>query len=110
MAQTFVINSTTLVRISSSNWSELPEAEIFNGKTAKNRWRGLRLGADVVAASEFDTLYALEGTKCSISVPNYTDRNGADFKTYYGADFLSIRGDHNGPVVENVQIEFMVRL
>jgi hypothetical protein len=109
MAQTFVINGTTLTRVGAANWSELPEAEIFNGKMAKNRWRGLRLGADVVAASEFDVLFALEGGKVALTCPNYSDRNG-DYKTYYGVDFLSIRGEHNGPVVENIQIELMVRL
>lgn len=107
MAQIFKINGTTLSHITNGDWDETPETGYFNGKTPKNRWRPHRLSTDGMPASEYNTLFALLGQKVSLTTTNYADRNG-DYRTYYGVDFQSIRGEHDGPIFRGVVAEFLV--
>ena len=106
MATDFKINSSTLTHITNASWSEQAEGSYLNGKMPKNRWRIMRLSGTMEEA-QFDLIYAQEGAKVSITVPPYDSRN-SDFETYYGADLISIEGEHQGPSFVNVRAELRV--
>lgn len=109
MAQTFQINGANLTYINDAQWPTELSTGGLDGLTPKNRWVAHTWQADVMTAAEYDELFALMGSKPSITTTNYYDRNG-DFTTYYGCDFDEITGSHTGPLFENVQATFRVRL
>jgi len=111
MAQVFKINSTSLTRITKGDWLDEPgDSQALDGVTPLARWRRHRWQADVLSASEWNTLRSLEVANVSITTPNYSDRNAADYVSYYQVDFEQLSGDHQGPVMVNVVAEFLVRL
>ena len=110
MAQIFQVNGTNLTHITRGDWQEEPEGDYLNGKAIHNRWRRHILQANVTTAAEFDTLYALEGQKISLTTTNYFDRNSANYVTYYGAEVKRVSGQHEGPIMRDVQIECLVRI
>lgn len=107
MATDFAINGTTLTHIDDCQWIDEDYGSYLNGKTTVSRWRTVRLSGQVMEETQFDLLYAQEGQKVSLTIPDYTSRN-SDFKIYYGCDLLSIDGDHRGPVFVNVRVELRV--
>lgn len=109
MAQTFQINGSNLTYIGKADWPTELSGAGLDGLSPKGRWVKHVWQADVMTAAEYDTLFGFEGHKVSITTTDYYDRNG-DYKTYYSVDFESINGSHNGPVFENVTMEFRVRL
>lgn len=111
MPQDFKINSTTISRIVKGDWLDEPgDSQALNGVTPLARWRRHRWMADVLSASEWNTLSALEGAKVSITTPAYDDRNATDYVQYFGCDFEGLSGSHDGPVFTGVTAEFMVRV
>ncbi len=109
MAQVFQINGANLTYIAKADWRDRSVAEVLSGKTVFHRWRQHYWETNVVSAAEFNTLYALEGQKVDITTIDYTDRDGA-YKTYYGAELRRIQAQHLGPVLQQLMIEFWVRL
>lgn len=109
MAQIFQLNGTTLTHINDCQWLENEQGDYLNGKMPKNRWRNVRLSGEAMEEAQYDIIHALEGQKVSVTITDYESRN-SDFKTYYGADLLSISGDHNGPKFDNVSVELKVRI
>ena len=111
MAQEFVINGTTISRITKGDWVDEPgDSQSLDGVTLLARWRRHTWRADVLSAAEWNTLRALEGAKVSITTPAYDDRNGADYRAYYQVDFERLDGSHDGPVFTGVTAEFLVRI
>jgi len=112
MAQEFVINGTTVSRITKGDWVDEPgDSQALDGVTPLARWRRLIWRApEVLSASEWNTLRALEGSRVSVTAPPYNDRNAADYQTYYGANFERLDGSHDGPVFTGVTAEFLVRI
>lgn len=109
MAQVFKINGTTLNYVMAANWEERGVGNFLNGLTSYNRYRRHTLATNVMTAAEFSTLFALEGQQVSLTTTNYTDRNG-DYIDYHGVEIKSVTGQHAGPVVQDVQIECLVRI
>lgn len=109
MAQVFGVNGTTINYVVNAQWIERPEDDYLNGQTVRNRWRTHTWQTEVMSASEFNTLYALEGQQVTITTVDYEDRTG-NYKTYYGAELRSIGGDHDGPNFQNILIEFLVKV
>lgn len=109
MAQQHQINDSDIDYIEQAPWPERDEGPYLNGKGSRNRWHPHRWLASVMPVTEFDTIYALEGTLVNIATTNYSDRNG-DYVTYYGVDCQSVSGEHQGPVMVNVQVDFMVKV
>lgn len=105
----FRINSTWIVAVI-ANWIDIPAGQFFNGKTSRNRWRRHIWKTNVMTATEFDSIYALQGQRVSIITTDYDDRNNSNYKTYYNAELMRVGGDQNGPRFENIQIEFNVRV
>lgn len=105
MAQTFIINSTTLSYITAGDWDDTPDNQALDGVTAMLRLRRHILKAQAMPESEFDTLTGLLGTQVSLTTTDYIDRNGA-YKTYYGCNFDDLRGRHSGPNMVDVIAEF----
>jgi hypothetical protein len=110
MAQQHTINGTNINYITEAIWQDIPAGEYLNGKAIINRWRRHIWRTNVMPMSEFDTLYALQGQIVAIATTNYEDRNAADYKTYYGVEFKRISGSHEGPNMQTVICEFLVRL
>lgn len=111
MAQDFKINGTTVSRIVKGDWTDEPgDSQALDGVTPLSRWRRHRWLADVLSASEWNTLSALEGAKVSITTPDYSDRNAADYVTFYNCDFENLSGSHDGPVITGVSADFLVRV
>lgn len=110
MAQVFKINGTSLTYITRGDWEDDYDQQAHDGNTPILRWRRHTMRApDGMTAAEFDTLYALEGQKVSITTTNYEDRN-SDYKTYYGCDLERVAGRHDGPLVYDVVLDLMVRV
>lgn len=110
MAQIFKLNATTFARITRADWQDDSAGAGLDGATARQRvvthtWQA----SEGMTAAEFDSLYALEGRRVLLTTTAYSDRNG-DFVSYYGAVCRRVEGRHEGPVVVDVQAEFMVRL
>lgn len=110
MAQDFKINSTTVSRITKGDWQDEPgDSQSLAGVIPLARWRRHRWQADVLSASEFNTLYALQGQKVKLTTVNYSDRNG-DYIDYFGVDFPQISDSHDGPIFTGVSIDFLIRV
>lgn len=111
MAQSFAINGTIIARLTKGDWTDEPgDSQSLAGVTPLARWRRHRWQADVLSAAEWDVLSALQGQKVSITTPDYSDRNAADYVTFWGCDFEGLSGEHSGPVFTGVTAEFMVRV
>jgi len=111
MPQAFVINGSTIARITKGDWLDEPgDAQALDGVTPLARWRRHTWRAEVLSAAEWNTLAALEGQKVSITTPDYSDRNAADYASYYQVDFERLEGRHEGPVVMGVSADFLVRI
>jgi len=109
MAQTFQINGSNLTYIAGADWPDQAGTQALDGDAPLLRWRRHVWSTNVMSASEWDTLAALEGQKVSITTTDYSDRN-SDYATYYGCDFERLSGRHEGPVFVDVRAEFMVRI
>jgi hypothetical protein len=109
MAQIFQINGATLTYVMEANWQEQPAGDFLNGQAAFNRWRRHTLRTNVMTAAEFDTLYALEGQKVSLTTTNYANRNG-DYITYYDVEIKSITVQHDGPLMRDIQVDCLIRI
>lgn len=109
MAQIFQINGTTITRMLRGDWTDDPAGSGLDGSTPRQRWVRHVWGADVLSAAEYNTLYAAEGQRVTITTPNYADRNG-DYVDYFGVLCQRVSGSHDGPVVTNVAVDFLVRL
>lgn len=110
MALTFQLNGSNLTYITQANWQEIPVGQYLNGQTVHHRWRVHTWQTNVMTAAEFDTLYAQQGAKVSITTVPYDDRNASDYVEYFGAELKEIEGEHNSTIVENVMITFRVRV
>lgn len=111
MPQVFIINGTTIARITKSDWVDEPgDDQALDGVTPLARWRRLVWRAEVLAASEWNVLAGLQGQKVSITTPDYGDRNAVDYVTYFNCDMAELSGSHDGPVMTGVTAEFMVRV
>ena len=106
----FYLNGSSIPRLTRPDWVDAPaDSPALSGATATARWRRLVCAADVLSASEWNALRAVEGQQCRITAPPYTDRNAA-WQTYYGAVLERLEGRHEGPIVTGVTAEFMVRV
>ncbi len=110
MAQVHSINGTTINYISQADWQDKATAAYLTGENAVSRWRRHIWESNVMPASEWNTIQALEGKLVSIVTPDYGDRNNASYKTYYGVMFTGLTGRHDGPNMTNVRFEFLVKL
>ena len=111
MARTFKINGTSLTYIVDAQWNERPAGTQYHaGPVPFNRWRGVTLFTEGMTATEFDTLYALEGQRVTTTLPPYNDRNASDYVTYYAAEIRSVSAEHQGPTMGGVTLEMMVRV
>jgi len=109
MAQDFAINGTTLDYIMTGDWREAEVAKVLDGQTVHNRWRQHVWQTNVMDITEFDTLYALEGAKVTLTTTDHGDRNG-DYVTYYNAELRSIASQHVSYNMESLRCEFLVRM
>lgn len=109
MAQQHKINGTTINRITSANWEDGGQSQGLDGYTPLDSWRRHTWRSNVMTVTEFDTLYALEGQKVSITTTDYSDRNG-DYLTYYNVDLERVGGRHEGPRIVDFVAEFLVRV
>lgn len=109
MAQDFQLNGLTLAYIMSGEWREREDSSRLDGQTVHNRWREHVWQTDVMPASEFNALYALEGQKVSLVTTNYLNRNG-DYQVYYGAELRRISARHISLNMQQLTCEFLVRL
>ena len=111
MPQQFKINSVEISRITKGDWLDEPgDAQALDGVTPLARWRRHTWTTEVLSASEFNSLYSLEGQQVSLDTPPYDDRNAADYQRYYGAILQSVTGNHDGSIFTGVSCEFLVRL
>lgn len=109
MAQVFKMNGVTISYIQRGDWTNSPVKEALDGNLARQRWiKHIWLG-EAMPVSEFDSLFALEGQRVSITTTDYNDRNG-DYLQYFGVQFQKISGEHISILMENVRLEFLVRL
>lgn len=104
---TLAINGTAYERLLTADWSDRPEGDYLDATGSFNAWRDLAISADVLTATEFDALYALEGQIVSVDAPPYHDRNATPI-TYYGAELRSVTGRHQGPAVVGVRLDLRV--
>lgn len=109
MAQTFKWNLTTFTRITAGNWDSDAANQGLDGNTPRLRWKRHTWQTNVLDISEFNALQAIEGTEGDLTTVDYEDRNG-DFAVYVGTICERVSGQHNGPLFEGVQAEFLVRL
>lgn len=109
MAQTFKINGTSLSYITQAEWGNIELGQALDGGMIIGRWRQHILSTNVMSASEFNTFYALQGQRVTLTTTDY-DTPNSDYKTYYEAIFETLEGLHDGPVFLNVQARFRVRL
>jgi hypothetical protein len=110
MAQDIALNGVAIPRLTTANWTDDPSSAGLDGSTPRLRWRRVTVGAEVLTAAEFNTIYALEGQRVSVDLPDYSDRNAANYKRYYGALLQRVSGEHSGPAFAGVTAEFLVRL
>jgi hypothetical protein len=110
MAQIHSVNGNTISYIGKADWQDKPAATYLTGQNAVSRHRKHILQSNVMPASEWNTLEALEGQLVTIVTTDYTDRNNANYKTYYGVRFTALAGKHDGPNMTNVRFEFLVKL
>jgi hypothetical protein len=110
MARVHSINGNTINFIGKPDWQDKPTAAYLTGQNAVSRWRKHIWQSNVMPASEWNTIEALEGQLVTIVTTDYEDRNNANYKTYYGARFTALAGKHDGPNMVNVRFEFLVKL
>lgn len=110
MARVHSINGNTISYIGKPDWQDKPTAAYLTGENAVSRWRKHIWQSNVMPASEWNTLEALEGTLVTLVTTDYADRNAANYKTYYGARFTALTGNHDGPNMVNVRFEFLIKL
>jgi hypothetical protein len=111
MALDFHINGVTLDHINKGDWLDEPgDAQALDGVTPLARWRRHTWRADVLTAAEWNALRVAEGGIVSIVTPAYDDRNGLDYRAYYGVIFEQMDGTHDGPIVTSVNCNFLVRV
>jgi hypothetical protein len=110
MARIFKINGITINRITKGDWRDEPANLGLDGMLPRLRWVRHIWSAEVVAASDYNSLYALEGQQMSLTTVNYSDRNSANYQTYYTAICERVEGQHQGNLFNGVTAEFLVRL
>ena len=113
MPQMFQVNGVDYDYITKPDWADESQTGQagLDGYETLNRWRRLTaMGPEGMPAADFDALFALEGQRVSVTVPDYNDRNGADYKTYYGAVLERVDGRHESINVVGVLCEFRVRI
>ncbi len=108
MAQVFQVNGTTITALVKADWGDEIIDDDLAGQSIRNRWKMHVLQTEAMTAAEYDTLYALQGQKVTLTTTNYRNRNG-DYKTYYDAVFLGIEAGHMGPIRQNVRAMLAVR-
>lgn len=109
MAQIFALNGQILSYIIEATWDESPMASPLAGGTVFNRWRAHRWQTNVMPAAEFETIRGRLGQVVDLTTTDYANPNG-DYVTYYGATLEGLTGEHTGPVVVGVQVDFTVRV
>lgn len=109
MAQDFQLNGTTLDYIMSGEWREIEDSSVLDGQMVHNRWREHVWRTEVMPVTEFDSLYALEGQKVTLTTVDYTDRNG-DYVDYYGAELRRVSARHVALNMRQLTCEFRVRV
>ncbi len=109
MAQVHDINGNTINYISFADWLDTSIPSSLDGLNAVSVWRNHIWEANVMPASEWNTLEALEGQQVSITTTDYSDRN-SDYLTYYNAVLTGLTGNHEGPNREDVRFEFLVKV
>jgi hypothetical protein len=110
MATDVAVNGTAIARLTTANWTDDPASAGLDGSTPRLRWVRVTVGAEVLTAAEFNTLYALEGQRVSVDLPPYGDRNNANYKRYFGALCQRVSGEHSGPAFVGVSCDFLVRV
>jgi len=110
MGQQHQLNGTNISYIGQAQWSDAPQGEYLGGDEVLGRWKQHTWTANVMTAATFDTLYAQQGQTVTLTTTDYNDRNGANYKTYYNAILTGVTGQHNGPNVEQVKIDFTVAI
>lgn len=88
-----------------ADWDDRPLANILNGKiatrsTARHYWK-----TNALSVTNFDTIYALQGTVVLLETTDYDDRNSE--KTYI-AELKTVTGKQLGQVMTEIQIEFYI--
>ena len=113
MPQTFKVNSTSFNYITRMDWADESQTGQagLDGYETLNRWRRLTAqGPEGMPAADFDALFALQGQRVSVAAPPYSDRNNANYATYYGAILQRVDGRHESINVVGVMCEFRVRI
>ncbi|MHC4687899.1 MAG: hypothetical protein ACYTEW_26865 [Planctomycetota bacterium] len=110
MAQVHSINANTINYIGVADWQDKATAAYLTGQNAVSRYRRHIWQSNVMPASEWNTIEALEGQQVTLVTTDYTDRNAANYVTYYNAMFTALTGKHEGPNMHNVRFEFLVKL
>ncbi len=101
----FEINGTALTYIQSANWDDMNLTQKLDGTTLINNHQQHTWGTNIMTASEFDSLFALQGQRVRIRTIDIDGR--LSFKDYMG-DFLSINGTHQGVNFAGVSLKFLV--
>lgn len=108
--QDFKLNASTFNRITRADWQDESAGVGLDGTTARLRWvRHVWSAPEAMTAAEYDSLFALQGQRVTLTTTNYNERNG-DYISYYGAICERVDGQHVGPIVVGVVAEFKVRL
>ncbi len=107
---TFAINSTAYERVVNVQWQDVKEGEYLSGPGSRNRWRRLTASTEAMETGEYAGLFALEGQRVTVTAPHYDDRNADTWRTYLTAELKRVEAAHIGPSVQQVSLEFLVRL
>jgi hypothetical protein len=109
MAQIFEVDGQALARGIQADWLEQADGAALDGVTVRRRWVTHTWTAAVLPVAEFNRLLNLEGQRVSVTTTDPTDRNGA-FATFYGAELTNVSGAHVGPNIQQVTVNFLIRL
>jgi hypothetical protein len=110
MAQQHQVNGTNVSYIGEAIWRDRVIGSTLNGQPVVHRWRQHVWRSNGMTVAQFDTLYALAGQSVSLDTTDYLSPNAADYKSYYGAILQDVQGLQRGNVMENVMLQFLVRL
>ena len=112
MATDHKIDGTTYSYIETANWREnaIRDGRALDQQTTTSAFRTMVWTTSIMPISEFDTLYALEGTKVTLTTVDYTNRDSGSFATYYGAVLRSIQANHESTNITSLNVEFRVRV
>ena len=112
MATDHKINGTTYSYIETADWREnaIRDGRALDQQTTTNAFRTLVWTTNIMPISEFDTLYALEGQKVTVTTVDYTDRDSGSFATYYGAILEGIQANHESVNITSLNVTFRVRV